>query len=97
MCGNKALTLQDLKDMKPFEMFASGKTIDNSSGINMSNSNRALQWVACRGGIHDWAIYIGLDGQSEEYVQAYGDKVTSESNIKKLIECDDEAFSWYRY
>ena len=91
------LILQELKDMKPFSIFASGETTDNSSGINMSNSGRTLKWVACRGGIHDWAIYVGTDSQSDEDIQDYGDKVTSEYNIKKLVPCDNDAFQMYRY
>lgn len=90
------LTLQQLKDMEP-GIFASGETTDDPEGINMTNSGRALRWVASRGGIHDWAIYIHTADHSEQWVKAQGDKVTSEHNIKKLVPCDDEAFGMYRY
>lgn len=91
------LTLQKLKDMTPFEIFASGTVSDNSNGINMSNSDKLLKWVACRGQIHDWAIYIYWDGFSDEYIHDSGDKVNDDHNIKKLVPCDDEAFAMYRY
>lgn len=52
------LTLQELKDMDPDTIFATGTTTDDSAGINMTGSGRELRWVACRGGIWDWAIYI---------------------------------------
>ena len=91
------LTLQILKDMKPHAVIATGVTIDNYTGINMSNSNQVLRWIAVRGGIHDWAIYVGLDTQEVDEIRSNGDKVQGEANIKKLVPCDDEAFSMYRH
>lgn len=91
------LTLQQLKDMQPDTIFATGTATDDSEGINMTNSGQELRWVACRGGIHDWAIYIQKASWPAEEVKRMGDKVTSERNIKKLVPCDDEAFSMYRY
>lgn len=90
------LTLKMLKDMDP-GVFMTGEIVDSPDGINMMNSGQQLRWVATRGGIHDWAIYVGPASQSIEDVKDYGDKVTSERNIKKLVECDDEAFEMYRY
>lgn len=37
-------------------------------------------------GVWDW-----------EKIKREGDKIHSETNIKKLVECDDEAFGMYRY
>jgi len=93
------LTLEALKAMKPYEMFANGVTIDNSSGVNMTNTNRVLRWVACRGRIHDWAIYCYFEdeGWSLQQIHNNGEKVTNEANIKRLVDCDDEAFKMYRY
>lgn len=91
------ITLQNLKDMEPDTIFASGTTTDDPQGINMTNSGRKLRWVACRGGIHDWAIYIQSADWPADEVKRVGDKVSNETNIKKLVECDDEAFGMYRY
>jgi hypothetical protein len=91
------LTLEKLKEMSPHAIIATGVTIDNYTGINMSNSDRVLRWVAVRGNIHDWAIYIAFDTQSVEQVRRGGDKVHGEENIKKLVPCDKEAFKLYRY
>jgi len=91
------LTLQMLKDMKPGTIFATGITIDNSSGINMSNSGKLLRWVAKRGYAYDWAIYIHFEDKSIDFIKDYGDKVTSKENIKRLVECNDESFNAYRY
>lgn len=95
------LKLHELEDMEPYTIFASGITIDNASGINMANSDEKLKWVACRGQIHDWCIYCLVDDScevfSDGYVHDYGEKITSEHNIKKLVPCEDDAFDMYRY
>lgn len=91
------LTIKQLKDMPSDTIFAQGETVDGPEGVNMSRTGKRLKWVAVRGGIHDWAVYIGLDSSSFEQIRSYGDKVTGEQNIKKLVPCDDEAFSMYRY
>ena len=93
----KKLTLQQLKDMKADIIFAAGKTTDDSQGINMSNSGQPLRWVAVRGGIWDWAIYIDFAEKSIAQIRDMGNKVTDEKNIKKLVDCDNEAFKMYRY
>lgn len=89
------LTLQQLKDMEP-GIFATGETSDDSDGANMTGSGQPLRWVATRGGIHDWAIYIHKASNTEEWIKANGDKVHNPATIKKLVPCDDEAFAMYR-
>ena len=91
------LTIKKLKKMEPNTIFAQGETIDSPEGINMARTGKRLKWVAVRGQIHDWAIYIGTLDQSIEDIRDWGDKVTGEENIKKLVECDKEAFGAYRY
>jgi len=51
-------------------------------------------WVAVRGGIHDWAIYKGQG--TKEYIRDWGNKVHSEEEIKLLVPCDKESFNMYR-
>lgn len=96
---NTLLTLQKLKDMKPGVVFANGLTTNDPEGIYMTNEEkgRPLMWAAKRGGIHDWAIYIHWADMGLKFVVEHGDKVTGPANIKKLVPCDDEAFSMYRY
>lgn len=93
------ITLQQLKDMKPGEIFATGIINDGPTGINLANTGKTLRWVACagRGGVGDWAIYAHTDDHDAEWIQQQGDKVQSEENIKKLVPCDDEAFGRYRH
>lgn len=91
------LTVSKLENMTEGEVFATGLTIDNYTGVNMNNSDRILRWVAVRGhGFHDWAIYIDTDDHSEAEVKRFGDKVTEKDDIRKLVPCDDEAMNLYR-
>lgn len=90
------LTLGQLKYMEP-GIFATGTVSDNPTGINMTNSGRTLRWVAVRGQIHDWAIYVAPEEWSAEATKRQGDKVHDILNIKKLIDCDNEAFAMYRH
>lgn len=91
------LTIQKLKDMEPHTIFASGTVVDGPEGVNMSNSGSMLRWVACRGGIHDWAIYIHHAEYPESWIQRSGDKVHNATHIRELVPCDDEAFEMYRH
>lgn len=91
------LSLKQLQDMPAHTIFATGETVNSPEGINMSNDGRSLRWVAKRGQIHDWAIYIGISSWDEQMIASNGDKVTGKDNIKKLVPCDDEAFGMYRY
>lgn len=90
------LTLQQLKDMPDHTVFAHGETVNSPEGINMSNDGRSLKWVAKRGQIHDWVIYIGISSWDDSLIASNGDKVGSEDHIKKLVPCDDEAYKMYR-
>ncbi len=90
------LTLQQLKDMEPDTIFATGETTDDPAGVNMTGSGQPLRWVATRGGIHDWAIYIHTSSWSEAQIKSMGDKVHNRESVKKLVPCDDEALGMYR-
>jgi hypothetical protein len=90
------LTLEKLKEMGPHEYFATGVTIDSPNGVNMTNSGIPLRWVAVRGEIPDWAIYIAWAYKDEVYIAKQGDKVHSPFYIRRLVPCDDEAFKMYR-
>ncbi len=52
-------------------------------------------WVAVRGGIHDWAIYKEDPQTGVGYPN--GSKLMDEDLIKKLVPADDEAMAMYRF
>jgi len=91
------LTLKKLKEMKADSTIATGLFIDSPKGINISNSNQEMRWVAVRGDIHDWAIYFHYSVNSEFYIKDWGNKIRSEDNIRKLVPCTDQSFKMYRY
>ena len=86
------LTLQKLKDMKPGELIGTG------TGTYPRVVGCEIKWAAVRGkGYHDWAIYCLTPDRSIEDIKKVGDKIFTESVIKRLIPCDDEAWKMYRF
>lgn len=85
--------------MPEFTIFARGEIANSPDGIYMTDTRKGdtLKWIAKRGEIDDWAIYIHWSENGYEFVESNGDKVISAMNIKKLVPCDDEAFKMYRY
>jgi len=120
------LTLEELKAMKPHTIFAKGTGLIIHPWFNDDAPNKVnkegvpdkdgryveVNWVAIRGGIHDWAIYHSLDANFEparylggfehlkvtdEQITRGGAKLHNEEEIKKLVSCTDEAFGMYRH
>lgn len=93
------LTLEQLNTLPPQTVFAKGITTNDPEGIYMTDYRKGdtLLWMAIRGAIHDWCIYIYWEELGEEFCLCNGDKVSSKDNIKKLVPCDEKAFSKYRY
>ena len=86
------LTLQQLKDMKPGKIFATG------TGMFPILFHDEIRWIAKRGdGFHDWCIYYHLSYADIEFIAKNGDKCFTEPVIKKLIPCTDEAYGLYRF
>lgn len=109
------LTLEKLKEMKP-GIFAKGQGkilhpwFNDAKNID-ENNETVVNWVAIRGGYHDWAIYHSMDANlepadnfdgdthlkaSDERIAKGGAKLRPEEKIKEFVPCDDEAFKMYR-
>ena len=87
------LTKKQLIEMKPGEIFATG-----TGTYPELHKEFELRWVACRGkGYCDWCIYYHKLDNSKEYIADNGDKVFTESVIKRLVPCDKEAWKLYRF
>lgn len=92
----RMLTLEMLKLTPPNTIFATGILPDNEDGLFMTGSGKDLRWVAVRGGIDDWCIYTLFADKSIEEIRDYGDKVHSVRNIRRCVECDNDALLRYR-
>lgn len=93
------LSEADLKEMDR-GIFATGTVENSPDGVYMTNSDigRKLRWVAVRGIIHDWAIYVHwADQMDTQQVSQNGDKIQNDIHIKLLISADDSAMKMYRH
>lgn len=84
------LTIDNLKELDSGAIFNTGVVTDPIL------HRKPVRWIAKRGGYHDWAIYYHFEDKSETYIAMNGEKCTTESVIKRLVPCDDEAFKMYR-
>lgn len=91
------LNIKQFEEIRDGEVFASGVLPNAPEGIFMTNDGGNLRWLAKKGFGHDWAIYCHWDYHNLEWIEAHGDKVESNSNIKKCIEADPEVMKLYRY
>lgn len=79
------------------QIFAKGEIEDNPLGVNMSNSDKMLKWIAKKGYADDWCIYVHWSESGFDFVESNGDKVISKDNIQRLIPCTENVFKKYRY
>lgn len=93
------ITLQEFDALPAGEVFATGILPNSPEGLYMTDSNqgRMLRWVAKKGYAPDWCIYCYWDEWDVEQVTQSGDKVTSETHIKRCVPCEDAVFKLYRY
>ena len=93
------LTSEQLRQLLPNSIIASGIIKNNPDGLFMTTSRLGdnLMWVAKKGTIDDWAIYIHWEESGIDFVISNGDKVTNIDYIKKLVPCSDEVLQMYRY
>jgi hypothetical protein len=87
------LTKIILIGMVPNMIFKDG--IVTHSGLHHSE----IRWVAIRRGNPngEWCIYYHLSNHDIDFIKRNGDKVFTESIIKQLVPCDDEAFKLYTF
>ncbi len=93
------LTIEQLKNIKPGEIFATGITVNAPKYIYLSNHRigERIQRVAVRGDIHDWTIYYQWESKwwTDTFIKKLGNKMYSKY-VRDLVPCDDEALAMYR-
>lgn len=88
-CPNP-LTLEFLKN-NPSVIFATGV------GFYKELHNEPIHWIAKVGdGFHDWAIYYSFESDGIDQVANGGEKVCTDTMIRMLVPCADEALALYR-
>ena len=93
------LRFEDFKKIRAREMFAHGLQSDSPRGINLTGSGETLLWVAVKGDVDDFAIYVmpvELANWSIARVRDFGDKIHDRNTIQRLLNCDDEVLAKYR-
>ena len=93
---NETLTAERLASFPNCAAFCVGTTVDSPDGVNMMNTGKPLKFVAVKGDIEDWAIYVHWDYHDDIYVKAQGDKVTDLEAVKRVLTCSDSALRLYR-
>ena len=94
---SEILTKEKFDQILAGDVFATGVLPNSPEGIFMTNNGGELRWVAVKGYANDWAIYCNWAHQSIDWIRSYGDKVHSDSNIKRCVPCEDEVLKLYRY
>lgn len=92
---NETLTAERLATFPNCAPFCIGTTVDSPDGVNVMNTGKPLKFVAVKGGIEDWAIYVHWDYHDDLYVQRSGDKVPIDA-VQNLMTCSDSALRKYR-
>lgn len=109
------LTKQDIKNMNP-GIFRSGVMASdkydylvNDRGVNVDGQYNKFYWVAVRGDIPDWAVYImpakywGKTAKVSDRkvisqrVANYGTKIHDLAHVNILVPSEADALSMYRH
>lgn len=92
--------------------FNDAKPVSEGGTLEPDGKSTKVKWVAVRGSIHDWAIFHSMGASivtadffddpihlkaNNERIASTGAKLCKESDIRRLIPCDDEAFQMYNY
>lgn len=92
------LTIKEFDQISSNTVFARGVMENGPNGLNMTNPfGGELRWVAKKGYKNDWAVYCFWSNKSEKWVLAHGDKIMSQRNILKCVNCEPEVLNLYRY
>jgi hypothetical protein len=102
------LTLEQLKQMEPDTIFASGTTTIDHPWEH--GKTAYVKWIAIRGGIYDWAIYHSFDSNlmmdesddkhryaSNRMIANHGSKLHDMDKVRELVPCDKDALEMYRH
>lgn len=95
---SKIFTINEFNAISKGEVFATGIVIDAHSGCDMTSSGEELKFIAVKGYVEDWAVYVmwNRPQNDDTLIRHMGDKVKTPRNIKACVPCDDEMLARYR-
>jgi hypothetical protein len=88
------ITKEIFDQIKPGEIF---RVVTTKIGGDHSPNDIEMTFVCAKGksGI-DWSVFASRGGGQPWDIARYGDKLSSEENIRNICPCDDEVFQLYR-
>lgn len=92
------VTVELLKSISVGTIFRTG--ISFSSDLVASYGDQGsgyVKWVAVRGIVEDWAIYVGPAYWDDDKVKNSGNKIYRQATIEDLVLAEKEAYRLYRY
>jgi len=97
-CDCNPLTETRLIEIEIGSVFALGEIENDQEKTWLYNFDPGIKllWLAKRGVIHDWTIYIGPAKNGKQWVLDYGNKITDEKMAKKLVPMKKDAWKMYR-
>lgn len=91
------ITLDIFKKLPNSEPFIMGLTFDDNTGVNLDGTRELRKFVAKKGQIDDWTLYLGMPDWDYEEVMNMGSKIYDKKNIMNVINCDKEVLNLYRF
>lgn len=91
------LTLKNLRELPADSIFQTGLVKDDPDGLNFMGNGELLVYVAVKGYVNDWTIYVLPHPATIGEVALHGDKVATDHCIKYLVDCTDEVLRRYRH
>lgn len=94
------MTIEEFNKIPFGEIFQRGEIQNSSDGIEMFDYYKGclMTWIAKKSDSdNSWAIYCYWTGVSNHFIKVNGHKVKDKSHIIKLVPCDQEMLSKYRF
>ena len=91
------LTIEEFSKYPNTEIFRTGIISDSSTGCNYDNSGKLIKFVAKKGQIEDWAIYVGPVEWSYDDIRDWGNKLKFEDSILSCLNVSSNVLEKYRF
>ena len=101
MTERKTLTILEYNRINDGKTFAQGEFENsNENGgflLTVANKGRMIRWIAKKGFENNWCIYYHWADVQCLDVRRHARKIKKKDQIQKLVGCDDQVYSKYRF